>query len=65
MNKETLVAKIFDLADDYGLYGCIVDEELTRSIEMGVAPEYVAERFTDQDGGESSDEFYECLCELF
>jgi len=62
---NTLITKIFDLADWYGLYGSINDDSLNVFIERGTAPEYVAECFTDQDGGESSDEFYEGVVELF
>jgi len=62
---NTLIAKVFDLADWYGLYGSVNDDSLKCSMERGEAPEYIAGCFTDQDGGEAPDEFYTAVLELF
>ena len=63
MNR--LIENIFNLADDYRVYGDFAEDDLKVFMERGTAPEWVAECFTDQDGGEAPDEFYECLVELF
>lgn len=62
---NTLITKIFDLADNYDLYGSINDDTLLMNTELGNGPEYIAECFTDQDGGESPDAFYHGVIELF
>ena len=67
MNKLEFLQTIETRAEELGFYGCISDEALDHELSVNKDKIFLASNicsyFSDQDGGEASDELFDAILE--